>query len=148
MPRIAASMADVSTDYNPIEPGVHRYEVEEIKEITDENTNRVQYHITSRVVSVEDGGKEEDVGRKYTDRIHIHKKDGEINEFGLAQLKRYFEVCVGDEEANDPEADTDWLLNQQFLAQTEISHYTVKDRLTGDDVKRSRNELSRLAPVQ
>lgn len=147
MPRVKASMKDISTDYSPIEPGVHRYEIKDVTEHEDENTNRIHYAIKSEVIEVMDGGDEKDVGRTITDRVHIHLRDGGLNEFGLAQLKRYFEVTVGEEQANDDEADTDWLINQQFLGQTTIESYEVKDNLTGQKETRKRNNLTRLAPI-
>lgn len=147
MPRVHASMADVSTDFSPIEPGVHRYEIEEVTEHKDEQTDRIHYALKCKVVEVIEGGDEKDVGRSYTDRIHIHTRQGELNEIGLANLKRYFEVTVGEEQANDPDADTDWLIGQQFLGQTGIQTYTVTDNLTGQEETRKRNEISRLAPI-
>lgn len=146
MPRIVASMASVSTDFNPVEPGVHRYEVESVEENTDPDSNRTHYIIKNKIVEVVEPGKEEDLGRTVTDRIHIHLKTGEINEFGLAQLKRYFEVCISDDAANDPEADTDWLIGKQFLGQTTLRAYKSKDSLTGEEETRKSNEISRFAP--
>jgi hypothetical protein len=147
MPKVRASMKDVSTDYSPIEPGVHRFEVREVTEHVDPDTSRVRYDIQSEVIEVIQDGNPEDVGRKLTDRIHIHKRDGDINDFGVAQLKRYFEVCVGEDEANDDDADTDWLIGRQFLGQVGISSYTVTDTITQQQEERRRNELTRLAPL-
>ena len=147
MPKIKASMKDVSTDFSPIEPGVYKLEVQSVEEHEDEQTGRIHYEIQSKIVAAEDGGNEDDVGRNFRDRIHIHKKDGELNQMGLAQLKRYFEVTVGEDRANADDADTDELVNQQFLGQLTIRKFTQEDNLTGEKVERQTNEISRMASL-
>lgn len=154
MSRVKASMADVSTDFSPLDPGVHLYEIEEVETIEDNETQKIQYAITNKVIALVDGGREEDIGRKIVDRIYLHaatkkNEDGtpKLNEFAVAQLKRYFEVTLGEERANDPEADTDWLKGQRFLGQTEIETYQVDDKLTGKKETRKKNKIARLAPT-
>jgi hypothetical protein len=146
MPRVKASMADVSTDYNPCEPGVAVFQIEEVKENTGDD-GRTMYEVRQKIINYQDGGKDEDVGRTVTSRVHIHKKDGTLNDIGLAQLKRYFEVTVGEDRANAEDADTDELLNQQFLGQLVIRSYKSKDALTGEEQDRQTNEIQRLAPL-
>jgi len=146
MPRIVASMADVSTDYNPCEPGVARLQIDTVDAVTSDD-GRTHYVIKSKIMEYVDGGKQEDVGRTITSRVHVHKKTGELNEIGLAQLKRFFEVTVGEDRANAEDADTDELINQQFLGQISIRSYSTKDALTGDTVERQSNELDRLAAL-
>lgn len=147
-PRINASMKDVSTDFNPIEPGIQRCEIVEVKEVTNDGPPlRTEYHVKCKVLEIIENGKEEDVGRTFTDRIYIHKKDGELNELGIAQLKRYFEVTVGDERANAEDADTDELIGGQFRVQTKFESYEVKDNLTGQTEKRKKTAIGRLAPL-
>jgi len=145
MPRIVASMADVSTDYNPCEPGVARLQIENVEAKTD--NGRTTYFIKNKIVEYIEGGKAEDVNRTVTVRISAHKKDGTLNEMGLAELKRYFEVTVGDERANDPDADTDELHGQQFLGQIAIRSYQTVDSLTNTQVTRQNNEITRLAAL-
>ena len=145
MARIVASMADVSTDYNPCDPGVARLQIESVEEVT--NAGRTHYVIKSTIVEYTEGGKEEDVGRSITSRVHVHKKDGTLNAIGLSQLKRYFEVTVGEERANSPEADTDELVGQQFVGQIGIRSYSVNNTLTGESEERQSNELERLASL-
>lgn len=146
MPRVKASMADVSTDYNPCEPGVARFEIESVEEETA-NDGRVSYKMKSKIVEYTDGGKEEDVGRSITNTIYIHKKDGTANEMGIAELKRYFEVTVGEERANSEDADTDELIGQQFLGQIVIRSYKTTNNLTGEEEERQTNEIARVAPI-
>lgn len=149
MPKIRASMADVSSEYTPVEPGIHRYEIEDCEEKvnTDSGVERVHYVLTNRIVKVLEDGDEKDVGRKVNVRIHIHTKKGELNEIGLAQLKRFFEVTVGDERANDPEADTDELKGQQFVGKTIIRGYKSRDEITGEETERRTNEIQSIASI-
>lgn len=146
MPVVKASMKDISTDFNPVEPGVHIYQIESVEEAVDPESGRTHYIIKQKIVALAgDGGDPKDVGRSVTTRIHIHKKDGTQNDIGLAQLKKYFEITVGEEQANSDEADTDWLLGQSFKGQTVTVPYKTMDQLTQQEVTRYRNEIARFA---
>jgi hypothetical protein len=145
MPRVRADMSSVSTEYNPIEPGAYLVTIEEVKEIVDENTSRIVYEVVMRTVDVVADGSEKDINRKLSDRIHFHKKDGTLNEFGIAQLKRYFETALGEERANDEDADTDWLIGQNLIAQIGLDSYKVTDSITQEEQIRTKNVVKKLA---
>jgi hypothetical protein len=148
MGRVKASMAEVSTDFNPMRPGVYDFEITKVTEDTNKDTQRTKYTVENKVVGLVSDGEQEAVGRNIRDAIHIHKRDGELNEIGLAQLKRYFEVTVGEERANAEDADTDELVHQRFRGQVVIESYTVEDALTGKKEERKKNTISRFAPIE
>lgn len=144
MAKVKASMADVSTEFTQVGPGVYIFEVQEVKEVeADKKLGRLRYDVKSEVIEVEDG-EPENLGRTFQDRIHFHKKDGEPNEFGIAQLKRYFEVTVGEERANADDADTDELIGHQFRAQITHRGYEQEDKLTGNVEQRTSAEIARM----
>jgi hypothetical protein len=120
MGKIKASLADVSTEFFPIDPGEYEMEVVKVEETTSED-GRTVYAIVSKVSDPGDFH-----GRQVWDRIHIHKKDGELNPVGLAQLKRYFEAVVGEERANSDDVDTDELIGGTFQAEVTIESYKDK----------------------
>lgn len=140
MPRIKASLADVSTEFTPVEPGAYEAEITDVAETTNEG--RTHYDVT---LTVKDPG--DFFGRKIRDRIYIHKKDGDLNEYGLVQLKRYFEATVGEDRANADDADTDELLHQHAMIQVGIDGYEVENKLTGKTEKRQVNRVEAIAPV-
>lgn len=148
MPKIRASMKEVSSDFKPIEPGIMRFEIEDVKEITDDGPpERTQYHIKCKVLEVLEDGNKEDVGRTMTEKVHLHLKTGEVNEIGLGQLKRFFEITVGDDLANDEDADTDWLLNKQFKGQVALESYTVENTLTKEKEVRKKSVIKQMAAL-
>ena len=120
MPKVKASLADISTEYTPIEPrsGV-RFQMKEIKERnTNENGIERQFFDWKAVVS-EPG---DDHGKPVFGVISVHKKDGGLNDAGLGELKRFFEA-IAPEYANDENAEVDVLVGGEFLADVEISTY-------------------------
>lgn len=118
MAKVRASLKDVSTQYQPIEPATYEVEVVECTETVKED-DRVYYTIKAEIKGVfEDGvstASDYDK-RKITDFIHIHTRDGEINEVGLIQLKRWAEATVGEDRANDDDFDTDEMIGQRCMA--------------------------------
>lgn len=133
-------MANVSTDFSPVPANVYELKIDGVQEETEDG--RTHYTV---VLLVQDVG--DLYGKKIKDRIYIHKKNGEINEYGLAQLKRYFEATVGEDRANADDADTDELLNNHIRAQVGIEDYEVDNALTGQKEKRQRNRIEAIAPM-
>jgi hypothetical protein len=115
MPKVKASMADVSTEAPPLpEPGLKTFKVEECKEQLLEK-GRVAYDFKNVIQEGEDRGK------SVFHQVHLHTKTGDENEYGVATMKRYFEAIAPD-SANSDDADTDELINGIFVA--EVSHDT------------------------
>jgi hypothetical protein len=144
-PRLVASLANISTDYTPCDPGVARFEITGVE--AQETEGRVTYIVSQKIVEYVEDGNPDHVGRSVTNRISAHKKDGTLNEIGLSQIKRYFEVTVGDDRANADDADTDELIGQQFIGQLEIRSYMTLDKLSGEQQERQTNEITRFAAL-
>lgn len=137
MGKIRASLADVSTEFKPIEPGIYNFEIDKVEEVEREG-NLVAYRVVSKVT--DDG---ESQNRQMSDYIAIVKRDGELNEIGLSTLKRYFEVTHGKDEVadwTDDDYDTDLLQGKQFKGQVVIDSYT-KD---GETEPRQTNKFKRI----
>jgi hypothetical protein len=137
MAKLQASLADVSTEFVPAPPGVY---IMEITDVTDKETEgRITYTVKSKIVEIITGDPEA-LNKPITDFISIHKADGSINQYGLIQLKRYFEAVLGKDnvEARGDDLDTDELKSQRFKAQVEIESYWKKD--TPDDQKTEENK--------
>lgn len=142
MGKIAASMADISTDFKPIEPGLFNFSIEKVEEV-EKNAELVGYRVHSKIDS---GSVPEMVGRVFRDYISIVTKKGEINEVGLSSLKRYFEVTFGKEEVagwSDDDYDTDYLIGRQWAGQLDISSYTPD----GETEPRKNNKVKRMDPI-
>jgi hypothetical protein len=118
MPKVQASMADVSTEFVLPEPGIKTFKVEECKEQVAENPRRISYNFKNVIQTPGD-----DFKKPVFHTVHLHKKTGETNEYGVATIKRYFEAIAPD-SANSEDADTDELLNGLFDA--EVVHETYK----------------------
>ena len=140
MGRIKASLADVSTEFIPVEPGLYELEIDKIEE-AEKNAELVGYRVISLVKSAG-----EMFGRKISDYISIVKKNGEVNEVGLSTLKRYFEVTHGKEvvaEWSDDDYDTDVLKGKMFQAQVTIESYTPE----GETEPRKNNKFKRMEAI-
>jgi hypothetical protein len=134
-------MADVSTDTKPAEPGTYRLVVKDIEErVLSEHPKRVAYNIQSNIYNP---GDEASHDKPVWHFINIHNKQGELLKFGLAHLKRYFEAIAPD-YADDPDADTDALLEGHFMAEVYIDSYTKPDAAPGTPPRLSNrlNEIS------
>lgn len=141
-------MADVSTEPQaPITPGVFTFQVSKAElnlrreTFEGQSVERHEHVISSKIVEGEDA---EMVGRSYKDHIHIHMKNGQNNEVGLVDIKRYFECCAPD-LVNDEELDTDVLVGNRFQGQ--IFHETYDsneiDKQTGQKKQRTKASLRR-----
>jgi hypothetical protein len=122
MARIQASLADVSTEFVPADPGVYVFEIEDVEE--SEKEGKLTYKVKNRIKE-NVSGSDDSLEKVVTDFISIHKKDGSINQYGLITLKRYFEAVLGKEnvEARGDDLDTDELKGQRFKGQIDIESY-------------------------
>lgn len=118
MPKVKAGIADVKTEYQQIDPGVYEFKVEKIEIRKDPSDP--DYLITSRV----DQPGTDHHNKPVKEYIAMNKKDGTPNEYGMAELKRYFEAVLGEDEtqalAESEELDTDMLIGGRF--QAEVFH--------------------------
>lgn len=147
MSRVRASMADVSTEFVNITPGVYELEIVncEEKKVSD-SPERYAYAFEYRIVGTEPENADMQ-GKTFKNSVHISKKDGQTNEYGVAELKRHFEVTLGEEAANDPDADTDSLKNQRFRAQTILESFKKENKLTGQTDERKSTKIEAMAPL-
>lgn len=150
MPKIKGSLADVSTDYQLIEPDTYEFKVDEIEvEETKPSKDYPEGQLLYIVISKVDQPGEEAHGRKVYDRIYWYKKakDGEPggeNEYSKIQLKRYFEAILGEERANEDDLDTDELKGGRFMAEVTIESWENKN--TGKSGQS--NRLKNISPVE
>lgn len=141
MPKVRGTMADVSTTYEPIDPDTYEMKVAGVEEKQlSKKPERWMYTVKSQV----DMPGTDHHGKPVYTRITIHKKDGDVNEIALAELKRFFEVTVGEDRANADDADTDELLQQRFLGEVIIRHW--EDEATGREG--DSNEFKAIAPLE
>lgn len=143
MPKIKGSLADVSTEYQLIEPDtyemkVDKVEVEETPPSSERPSGQLAYVVHSRV---DDPGSESN-NKPVRDYIFWYKKDGQENEYSKIQLKRYFEAVLGEEEANRDDLDTDELIGGRFQAEVYIDSYTRSDGTEGQS-----NKLKNISPL-
>lgn len=126
MPKVQASLADVSTKFEPIEPGDYDFVIESVEDKTQ--NGREAYQVVS---TVDEPGTDEH-GKKVFDFISLTKRDGTPNNAGMAQLKRYFEAVFGEDTVADPsfDYDTDELVKQRFHAEVVIESWE-KDGKSG-----------------
>jgi hypothetical protein len=136
MPKIAASMSNVSTEYVLPDPALYELEVDTVTDQTvrqkapqsGQEVERTTYIVRSKIVADLDGD-DQHKGKPIFDYINIHTKEGEINEISLANLKRYFEAIAPDSAESD-EADTDELVGGHFVAQIVHEEWTNKAKGT------------------
>lgn len=140
MPKVKASMADISTEYVLPDPGPYEFELVEVK-ATDvrqkapsgKEVERTTYVVKSKIVHDLDGN-DEHANKPVYDYINIHTKEGEINEISMANLKRYFEA-IAPESANSEDADTDELHGGHFIAMLYHETYKRDDNTEGVSAK-------------
>ena len=146
MPKIGASLADVSTEYVLIEPDVYEFKLDKI-EVTDkdqlsedpEKKKQTEYLFISKV----DMPGNDHHGKPVRDYVYLYKKDGTYNEYSLAQIKRYGIAIVGEERVNDDDFDTDELLHGRFLAEVYIDNWKNEKKKT----EGQSNKLKNISPL-
>lgn len=107
MPKIGATLADISTVIKPIDPGSYPAEISNV-----EHTTSKKSHVPMIAVEYTLGGDSEFKGRKITDYFTLQTTKGEPNEAGLRGLKRVIVAACGEDRANDEDFDTDELQGQ------------------------------------
>lgn len=118
MAKVSASLKDVQTKFENAPPDRYRLKIVEVKETNEKadppNQDKNRQNFNVKLV-INDGGEHN--GKPIYHNISMHKKDGEVNRAGQADLKRFFEAVLG----IDPEdttydwdsVDTDMLVNQE-----------------------------------
>lgn len=148
MPKVGASLADVSTEFVPVDPDMYHCTIErpEFKEADD---GRITVTVNNKIVTGEESGVE-NAGRTVRDMISMHKRDGEPNEFGAIQLKRYAEAAIPESEDWDEgrwnDFDTDELAGREVLLAVTIETYE-EDLPGGRKEERKTNRIKRVLPV-
>jgi hypothetical protein len=144
MPKIQGTLADVSTTYVMIEPDTYEMKVKEVDlQEKPPTSDLVSGQLTHIIKSVVDQPGHEHHNKPVTDYINWYKKDGTVNEYSQAQVKRYFEATLGEERANGEDLDTDELIGQRFMAEVYIDSYVRKDGSGGET-----NRLKNVVPIE
>lgn len=146
MPKIGASLADISTEYVLIEPDTYEMKLEKL-DITEkdelkedpEKKKQQEYLFISKV----DQPGNDHHGKPVRDYVYLYKKDGTFNEYSLAQIKRYGIAIVGEDRVNEDDFDTDELLHGRFLAEVYIDSW--KNEKTGKEGQS--NKLKNISPL-
>lgn len=154
--RLGVSLSSVSTTFTPVTPETYRFQIVDVTDhvgkAEDGHTPTMQYRIKNKVVSLASGEETEEKGRTITDFINLHNKDGSVNQYGMINLKRYFEVILGEDvvaERGD-DLDTDELKNGFFDADVTIEYYDSKKEFEEDGKtpkKVPQNRLKAMAPA-
>lgn len=145
MGKIKASLADVSTEFQLVDPGNYDFEITKYEDV-EKDGEWIGSRITSKVITP---GEME--GRSLSDYIHITKPGEDIDpetNIGLKSIKRYFEVTHGKEEVatwSDDDFDTDLLVGKTWQGQIAIGSYTPKNQPNAEP--RKVNEIKRMEPV-
>lgn len=115
MPKVGAGMAQVSTQFVPVEPDTYLVTLK--KPSFKSEGGRDQYTVQAAIVNGEETGAQ-NAGRTIFDNISMHKKDGTANEVGESQLKQYIEAAFPESKEWDEERwadfDTDELDGRQI----------------------------------
>jgi hypothetical protein len=138
MAKVRASLADVSTKFELISPDTYRLKVAEIKEKTEAGRQNFNFKI-----AVNDSGEHQ--GKIIYHNIAMHTKQGEQNDAGVRDLKRFAEAILGidpEDDSFDWDAfDTDDLLKGEFLADVIIENW-VKDEGKPTEKKGQSNKIN------
>lgn len=146
MGKIKASLAEVSTEFKLLAPGSYELEIKSVKEHPGEDGDPKAYSVLSKVVAP--GTDQHD--QTFSDYINLKNSEGEIMDFALANLKKYFEVIYGIDEVSGPQVhgkrsggwtddqfDTDLLVGKRWKGHIIIDSYTKK----GETEPRRNNKI-------
>ena len=125
MPKIGATLADISTIIKPIDPGSYPAEITDVEHKESKTSKVPMVSITYTL-----GGDSEFKGRKLTDYFTLQTTKGEPNEAGLRGLKRVIVAACGEDRANDEDFDTDELQGQ--VVEVVVKQETYEDE-SGDE---------------
>lgn len=139
MPKLNASIADVSTDFVSPDPGIpFTFEIVDIQPLKN---NQPGFLIVSEVA---DEG--ENKGRRMFDRCAEVDEDGTPNQFGPKQIKRYMEAIFGKEvvkqRGGGDDIDLDELKGGQFTG--EVKHTQGK----GENADRTYANFKTILPLE
>lgn len=147
MPKVGASLKDVSTEFVPVDPDFYHCTLSKPEWI--EKNGRTTIVMEGKIVTGEETGVE-NAGRNIRDRISMHKKDGEPNEFGSIQLKRYVEAAIPESSDWDDdtwdEFDTDELTGLELSMAVAVESYE-EDLPGGRKEERKTNRIKRILAV-
>lgn len=120
MPKLGASLADISMKVEPITPGAHRARIAEAK--MGKSKNNVPM-VTLTYELTEGDFK----GRKLSDYFTTQTKEGQVNEAGLRGLKRIIAATLGEDRAEADDFDTDELVGADVEVVVKQENYTDPD---------------------
>ncbi len=120
MPRLGASLADISMKVVPITDGAHRASIVEAK--MGKSKNNIPMVTLSYEISEGDFK-----GRKLSDYFTLQTNNGDANEAGLRGLKRIIAATLGEDRANADDFDTDELVGQDVEIVVKQESYTDPD---------------------
>lgn len=111
MPKVSASLANVSTKIEPMDPDSYAFKIEDVQDKTTDRGSEKERE-AYQMVLVNDMPGTDNYGKKVWDYVSLTTKDFKPNGAGQAQLKRYFEAVFGEEEVatwGEEDYDTDRL---------------------------------------
>lgn len=166
MPRVTPGLKDVSTEFQLIDPGTYELLIKGKPDLKKSGTPGSPTSPYREVVvihwRVDQPGDFQ--GRGSDHQIHLHKKDGEPNEVGMIELKRWYEAAFGPDEVatwDDEDYDTDKLENQRVLGEVHTDQFEEKKKLpgggysdepvldptTGEPKQRKSNKVKNVVPI-
>jgi hypothetical protein len=136
MAKVNASLADVSTKYELAPPDTYRLKIDEIKDTVQGGRQNFNLKIV-----ISEG---EQQGKVIYHNIAMHTKQGEPNEAGARDMKRFAEAILGidpDDDTYDWDSfDTDEILKGEFMGDVYIDNWT-KDEGQPTEKKGQNNKL-------
>ena len=126
MPKLGASLADISMKVTPITPGAHRARIA-AAEMGKSKNNVPMVTLTYEIT------EGEFKGRKLSDYFTTQTKTGEPNEAGLRGLKRIIAATLGEDRANDDDFDTDELVGADVDVVVKQETYKDPDDPTAEE---------------
>lgn len=107
MPKLGANLADISTAYEVMPEGMYPAL---LKKVTEDISKSSKIPMLVVEFSITEGDFK---GRPMTQYYMLKDKDGQPSKPGLSNFKRLIENTLGEDRANDPDFDTDELLDQE-----------------------------------
>ncbi len=138
MPKIEGGLADISTERKVHDEALYPGTIKRV-EYGKAKSGAMMFTVTSEVQY-----PDEPIGTDIDDYFVTVDKEGKKNEPGLRNLKKMVEALLGEERANDPDFDTDELVNVSFQAYVKIDSF--EDRLSKETVKT--NKIARYLRAQ
>jgi hypothetical protein len=118
-----ADMASVETERKPFPEDSYKGLIY-ATEMTDDKKQIVIKH--KEFVRSEDGSSVEGSGNEFWDYINVRNNDGQINKYGMADVKRYLEAVFGKGSPESLNADTDPLVGHVVGHYLKVEDYPKK----------------------